>query len=315
MAVITPPIGVQSGSHSAKSFRQLSSALAGHDVTTFVGGVSAFGTGHGIVRPGHLAVSQNGTPNMSVNVAAGSALVTGTSSLAQGVYVVTNDATVNLAIATADATNPRRDLVIAQVRDNTEDASGSNDFRLFVVTGTPAASPSDPAVPAGSVVLARVTVGAGVTSIVNANITDLRILARGSAWNQAWGEVAYAEITSNSASFTAIADVSGLSAAFTAIAGRKYRTTFNGDVASTVAGDVILITVADAANAGKARATGRLGATSVSETFHTEVREATLSGATTRKIRAERVSGSGTCTIQAGATFPAFVLVEDIGPA
>ncbi len=182
MAIISPAIGVQSGSHSALAFRQLAAASLGIVVETFVNSVTAVTPGHGLSRLGDLAVTQNGTPNMSVNVAKGSALITGNSVLAQGVYAVTNDATVNLAIATADATNPRRDLVVVQVRDNTTDASGFNDARLFVVTGTPAASPVDPAIPAGCLVLARVAVAALATSIVNANITMLaqvRLVAGG----------------------------------------------------------------------------------------------------------------------------------------
>lgn len=183
MAVITPGYFLQEGSHPAQNMRQLVSALVGQDVETFVGGVSATGPGHGLVRSGHLAVSEkSGTPNMSVDVAAGMALITGDQSLAQGVYVFTNDATVNLAIATADATNPRKDLVVAQVRDNDEDAGGNNDMRLAVVTGTPAGSPADPTVPDGCLVLARVEVDALASSIVNADITTLASLAGRDVW-------------------------------------------------------------------------------------------------------------------------------------
>lgn len=178
MSAISPGFFLQEGSHPAKNMRQILSALVGQDVETFSGGVSATGPGHGVVRPGHLAVTEkSGTPDLSVDVARGHALITGDSSLAQGVYAFTNDAVVNLAIATADGTNPRRDLVVAQVRDNAEDSGGNNDMRLAVVTGTPGAVPVDPAVPAGCLVLARVAVAAGATSITNANITDLRTQA------------------------------------------------------------------------------------------------------------------------------------------
>ena len=223
MAVISPAIGVQSGSHSALAFRQLGAALTGAAVQTFAGGVSALDVGHGLVRSGQLAVTQNGTPNMSVNVGAGTALVNGSSVLAQGIYAVTNDATVNLAIATADATNPRRDLVVVQVRDNTADASGFNDARLFVVTGTPAASPVDPTVPAGCLVLARVAVAALASSIVNANITTLAGLARGSNWNVGWGNVGYVNANANTGPYTAAANVSGLVASCPGVSGRLYR--------------------------------------------------------------------------------------------
>jgi hypothetical protein len=56
------------------------------------------GGGHGVVGAGDLAVTQNGTPNMSVNVAAGRAFIRGTEtgSLNQGVYSFFNDGIVNL---------------------------------------------------------------------------------------------------------------------------------------------------------------------------------------------------------------------------
>jgi hypothetical protein len=118
---------------------------------------------------------------MSVNVAAGFAFLTGQfAPFNQGTYGIPNDGTVNLAIAAADGTNPRDDLVILQVRDDTWGGGGGlNDARLVVVTGTPAASPTDPSLASfpNNLVLARVRVGAGVTSITNANITDLRTYA------------------------------------------------------------------------------------------------------------------------------------------
>ena len=46
--------------------------------------------------------------------------------------------------------------------------------QIVVVTGTPAGSPSAPATPKNSLVLAHIAVGASVTSIVTANITDFR---------------------------------------------------------------------------------------------------------------------------------------------
>ena len=315
MPVISPAIGVQGGSHSALSFRQLASALVGADVVTFTGGVSAVGMGHGLVRPGHLAVTQNGTPNMSVNVAAGTALVNGTSVLAQGVYAVTNDAQVNLAIATADATNPRRDLVCLQVRDTTADGSGFNDARLFVVTGTPAASPVDPTVPAGCLVLARVQVNALATSIVNATITALPQLARGSNWNVPWGQIAYAQVTTGQGGITAVTDLTGLTVTFTAIAGRRYRTSFYGIVTASVASDAVGVNITTGANANVQTSQAVVGVAEFGYSLGASVIESLSAGSHTRKLRMVRNAGSGTCLLNADATFPAFILVEDIGPA
>jgi len=69
----------------------------------------------------------------------------------------------SLAIAAADATNPRKDIVVVT-------AAGA----LKVYTGTPAGSPADPTLSAGDVPLARVNVAANATTILTANIDDLR---------------------------------------------------------------------------------------------------------------------------------------------
>lgn len=158
MAAVSPPYVVQALSHPADVFRRVIRASAGA----------------GILRSGDLVVTANGTPNMTVNVAAGEAVLPGTeNALSQGSYLVQNDATVNLAIAAADPTNPRNDLVVAKVQDAAY-SGATNAWTLAVVTGTPAASPLDPAAPANSLILARVRVNPAATSIVAGNITDLR---------------------------------------------------------------------------------------------------------------------------------------------
>ena len=319
MAVISPPAYLQSGSHSAKGDRQVASALAGHTIGTFTNSVGAVDVGHGLVRPGHLAVAQkSGTPNMSVDVAAGIALVTGSSLLAQGVYVFANDAVVNLAIATANATNPRRDLVIAQVRDNTSDGGGSNDARLAVVTGTPAASPVDPAIPAGCLVVARVAVAAAATSIVNANITALAGLARGSAWNQSWGVIAYAEKTTNQSTITSAIDITGLSVTWTAIPSRRYRISFYCNVLSTVFNDNLIVQIFDGTTPGGSEVSrGSIvpGLASYGVSLPASTVQTGLSGSQTRRLVGVRNAGTGSMTFEASAAHPAWIMVEDIGPA
>lgn len=173
MPIITPPFVQQGGSHPAATFRHALAGLLGAPFGSFAGGITpTTGAGaHGIVGAG-LAVTQNGTPNMSVNVAGGHAFVRGTEAATQGSYATYNDAVTNLVIAAADPTNPRRDLVVIRVRDAFY-SGAATDAALVVVTGTPAASPADPTPPANSLVLARVAVAAAATSIVNANITSV----------------------------------------------------------------------------------------------------------------------------------------------
>jgi hypothetical protein len=120
-----------------------------------------------------LAVTQTGSPSMAVTVKSGLAIVPGTEGSKQGGYGVGNDADLVLSISAAHATLARIDIVVFRVRD-TAYSGGVDSAVLEVVTGTPSGSPTAPATPANSLLLATVAVGAAVTSITNANITDNR---------------------------------------------------------------------------------------------------------------------------------------------
>jgi hypothetical protein len=159
MALRTPPSWLQNGSHPAENDRLTMQALYS---TT------------GIIGASSLAVTQSATPGMSVQIASGWAAIVGTTQANMGVYTAYNDAAATAAIATANATNPRIDLVCLTVNDAYYTGS-TNNVTINVVTGTAASSPTVPATPANSIALAQVAVAANVTSIVNANITDLRV--------------------------------------------------------------------------------------------------------------------------------------------
>ena len=156
------PYVIQANAHSAEAFRQLVASLV---------------PVQGIVNAPDLAVTQNGTPNMSVNVASGFVFITGTQSVpVQGTYHAYNDATVNLAVSASNPTNPRIDLVVAAVQDAAY-SGATNVWVLSVIAGTPAGSPVPPAAPANSVILAQIAVAANANTVVNANITDKRPFA------------------------------------------------------------------------------------------------------------------------------------------
>lgn len=159
MTAQQPPIFLENESHPSE------------DVRRFVGSLAR----GGIVTPGDLVVSQNGTPNMSVNVAGGRAFIPGSGTY-QGTYMVENRGTRNVTIATADGTNPRNDLIVARVRDSFY-SGADDDWDIVAVTGTPAAVPVDPTPPDNSITLAKVAVAAGATSITTGNITDRRTRA------------------------------------------------------------------------------------------------------------------------------------------
>jgi len=172
LAEVTPPGFLQNAGavHTAEILRGSYSGLI-NGVKTAAGLVTRGGVVLGV--GGNLAVTQNGAPNMSVNVAAGQVYVPGTEGSKQATYSCVNDATKNITITAADGTNPRIDLIVAKVQD-TLYSGAVNSWSLVVVTGTPAGSPAVPTQPANSVALGQILVGAGVTSIVTGNITDRR---------------------------------------------------------------------------------------------------------------------------------------------
>jgi hypothetical protein len=160
MAIRTPPSWLQNGSHPAENDRL---------------GTQALWATTGIINSSSLSVAQNSPTGLSVLVASGWAAIVGTTQANMGTYTTYNDATTVLSITTANPTNPRIDLVCATVRDAYY-TGAFNDVILQVVAGTPAGSPVAPALPANSISLATVAVGAGATAITNANITDTRVL-------------------------------------------------------------------------------------------------------------------------------------------
>lgn len=105
------------------------------------------------------AVTAQGTPDMTVVVAAGTSMVAGVSATVSA---------GNVTITAADATNPRIDLIVIN-------SSGTKS----ATAGTAAANPVMPAIPASSAVLAAVYVPANDTTIASNQITDKRVLITG----------------------------------------------------------------------------------------------------------------------------------------
>lgn len=120
------------------------------DINAIVAGI----LGDGVVSG--CAVTAQGSPDMTVAVASGTVRV----SAAQA--AVTSG---NVTITTADATNPRIDLVVVN-------SSGTKS----VTAGTAAANPKAPDIPASSVLLAMVYVPANDTTMASNQITDKRLL-------------------------------------------------------------------------------------------------------------------------------------------
>lgn len=102
---------------------------------------------------------------LQVKVPAGFAVVRG--------HAYHSDAQETLAIAAANASNPRNDLVVLRLNPT------ANTVVLAVLTGTPAATPADPSLTQTDegtfeVALARVVVAANASTIAAGAVTDLR---------------------------------------------------------------------------------------------------------------------------------------------
>ena len=167
MTLRTPPSWLQNGSHPAENDRLTTQAIW---KTT------------GIINATDLAITANSPVGMSVLAASGWAAIVGTTQTNMGVYMNYNDASTVLTITTANASNPRIDLICITVSDAYY-TGALNQVAFNVVAGTPAGSPVAPSTPANSIALAQVAVGAGVTTITSGNITDVRTLATSSFVN------------------------------------------------------------------------------------------------------------------------------------
>lgn len=136
----------------------------------------------------------------------------------------------------------------------------------------------------------------------------------GSAWvGVPMGRIAYASKTTQQTGITSVADITGLSVTFTAVAGRRYRVKLQALVFSSISNDIVQIQIRD----GSGTVLNLSQVLAASSTFGLsaacEYVTNGWTGSTTVKAAALRNSGTGTVTFDAGATYPAFLLVEDIG--
>ncbi len=106
------------------------------------------------------AVTAQGSPNMTVAVAVGTVMIAGA--------LIAVTAANSGTFTAANATNPRIDLV-------TIDTAGA----IQIVTGTAAATPAIPTIPASRMVLARVDIPANATTITTGQIVDKRVFLFG----------------------------------------------------------------------------------------------------------------------------------------
>jgi hypothetical protein len=126
--------------------------------------------GNGVVSG--MAVTENDAgADMSVDVASGVYIANGTTVTYAG---------GNVVITAADGSNPRKDIIIADSSGNITAVAGTPAAAAPVGnTGTQTYAPVPPDITTNKIILSEVWVGTGVTTIINADITDRRITLAG----------------------------------------------------------------------------------------------------------------------------------------
>ena len=133
----------------------------------------------GVLGAGSFLVSERGAgTNMTVDITAGVAVVTGDDQAFQGKYLCREQAaTTGVTITTAPGSGTRHDLVVLQIQDPNAGGAAGDNAVLKVIAGATGNS-TDPAVPDSALVLARVRVATGTAAITDAMIDDLRVGSR-----------------------------------------------------------------------------------------------------------------------------------------
>lgn len=132
--------------------------------------VDALYTQAGVIDEGDFLVAAQGSPNATVQVAAGQAIVNATASGELGKYLQANDASINSGSFTATSTNGRKDRLILRIT--------SGVAALEIVQGTPSGSPAEPSITGDNFLeLALITFPPSTSNVTSGMITDRRVRA------------------------------------------------------------------------------------------------------------------------------------------
>jgi hypothetical protein len=277
--------------------------------------IEAIWPASGVTTAGGLLVSPRAQgANLSVDVAAGAAVVHGTDAPDQGAYLFEFD-TTNLPLAAPPgAGQERRDLVIVRATDDAVVGdTGRPRGELAIIPGTPGAAGIAPTLPPSSTPLAELgPITINTAQITPALITDRRLGARAGAE----GITAYAERLTNQ---TGIAQatgtlITGLEITTSLHLGRRYRVGIDGTLFKA---------------AGDATGQGLLGIREGNGNGPEVIRRAIVIGQGTDSfIHAERVlpgdgrehyylgwaySWASWLNVRGSPNEPAFIYVEDVG--
>ena len=128
------------------------------------------------------------------------------------------------------------------------------------------------------------------------------------------GWIGYEQVVANQGTITTAVDLTGLTVTVTVGTTRRVRISAEGSFGSTVAADYAALFIFEGATQLGGRSVPMPNTAATTGAFSSVVLTPTA-GSHTYKLRAALASGAGVVTLNASATAPAFILVEDLGPA
>lgn len=321
---------IASGSNTSMVDRPLwLQAKAGDTAISYSAGdyralIEAAFPSEGVLGAGHFKVTQNGLGDGTINVAAGSGVITGDGGTNLGAYLVKTSGSVNLTVPVAPSGVTRTSRVIARVRDSQVITGTQYDWTLEILEDTGAGTPSLP----GSSINLGTIARTGATAVLTAGITDGRALARRDPVN-AWGIVGGQEWASTGAqlgsNINSAAQSILTSGPVTTVTGRRYRIRahFASVVTANNATDVFY--VAENSIAGVTRASRVYEARKVNTAYENDVvgEFDETAGASKSFVLCAYQFGSGggaahdiqIFRFSSGQSDRAGITVEDVGPA
>jgi hypothetical protein len=302
---VDPPLWMQNATYPAIVDRDL---------------VDALWTGAGVLGVGDLAVAPRGAgANMSVDVAAGRAIVAGSDAAGQGKYLCRATSTVNLPVAVAPGPGLSRiDLVVAHVYDDAVIGGSDHAWIPEIVAGTAAASPVAPPTPNSALVLAQLTIPNGLAAVAAGNIADARVRAAvNRPWHLPWGILASvsnaADVANNNNVETTVCTLGAL----TFRAGRAYEIRAACSIsasATTVRSMARLFNQTDNARVNLIDTGGGSSNTAFCRVEASYTLRPTADVTKTFALTMQNAAGTGTVTVSGTDPQKAVLSVVDLGP-
>lgn len=129
------------------------------------------------------------------------------------------------------------------------------------------------------------------------------------------GTIGYAQVTSGQSSITTVVDLTSLTVGVTVGASRLILIQAQCEVASTISADICQLSIQESSTV-LTRSLIVAPASAANATMACSIYlVAPSTGSHTYKLTMQRAAGTGTLTMGASATSPAYILVHDMGPS